>query len=757
MNSSIRSSVNSDIDEAVNSLQIGVHNHQEQLIQNAEVLTSDFGFKQAVAMADKATLSSMLSNHGQRINAELMFILDLSGNIVASSAYDMTWQINFPYETLLNTALIGESFSSFFVVDKKIYNIVFLPIKSPRVVAIAGIGSEVTESTARSLIRNSELEITFIRTADLFRDPIVFSRSSPVFVSTLADGEIFEATIAPENIQSLFRLPFQQGQQFASRYLDSSDFGTTEVSLFLTENLSPIYQRFEELVNNILIITFVLLVLTVLGSFTIARTYTEPLIRLLKTIKKVATGDYEDQFQFKAKSIEIDGLITGFRKMTSDLDQREKHIRYQSSHDLLTGLNSRDSFIQILNEKISDNEYFELIGINLTGFKQINDSLGMDIGDDCLRVVAKRLIEIAGDEHVSRQSADEFMLISTGQDTSENLAEMIFSALSQPMLFEDVTLTVGCRMGITSYPDRASDVHQLIRRVSIALEYSSAQNLLFYQYKDGDDQAHLKKLTILKDLREALRNDDGQLQMFYQPKMNLVTGNIEKAEALIRWFHPIEGFIPPDLFIDLAEKTGVISLVTNWVIRRVMADIKKLQSSGVYIQFSINMSAQDLSNEHIRKLLETCLEEHDISPTDICLEITERDMMVDVEKSLSLLSYYREIGFLLSIDDYGIGYSALSKLALMPVNELKIDKCFILNLASNKDDQIIVSSTIKMAHEMGLTVVAEGVEDQTSLDWLKNAGCDMIQGYYLARPMSLSSLIEWFEHLERPKKGLLRS
>ncbi|MBQ0726625.1 MAG: EAL domain-containing protein, partial [Thalassolituus oleivorans] len=192
---------------------------------------------------------------------------------------------------------------------------------------------------------------------------------------------------------------------------------------------------------------------------------------------------------------------------------------------------------------------------------------------------------------------------------------------------------------------------------------------------------------------------------------------------------------------------------TAWVISRVLDDQARLKRDGIAMQVSINISAQDLSDDGLKFLIEQKLQQNNLEAHDVCLEITERDMMTDVDKSLALLNYFRERGFQISMDDYGIGYSALSKLAQMPLNELKIDKCFILKLATQKDDQIIVRNTITMAHELGLSVIAEGVEDLESKDWLREAGCDYIQGYYLARPMACDALVKWLDEFKTAEKA----
>lgn len=748
----IRNNIDEDMAESVQSFREAINNRRLQLVGNATVLVSDFGFKQAVASRDSATIHSMLANHGQRVGADLSLILDLNGWIVSTTEARLMPGMTFGYQNMISDVKEGNDRTDFLVVGEYIYHIVMVPVRTPRISAIAVFGVRMTPQNVRKLITDQGMQITFINGM-----PDQVERW--VNVSTLPDLEsILQAIRAPENFKTLLRMPFEKKQRFSSRKIDIGDQGDT-VQVILSDDLSRFYATYESITNQVMALAVLIFLITVMGSFAISHRLTRPLLALAVKSREIARGAYPEVKNIPSTSSDVSLLIRAFKRMRNDIAEREERITYQAQHDSLTGLLNRDAMITAVQEETEFNKPFILMGINLIGFKTINDTLGMEIGDECLITVAERLKKLAYKGITSRHSADEFsVLIELTPDckTDEDrrfLCQRILNNLSAPMQLNEVRLSVDYRAGFVSFPEQADTPELLLRRGKVALEHAITTQDSLYAYKDGQDKVHLKKIKILKHLKETLQNDDDQLQMYYQPKKNLRTGEVEKAEALIRWFHPTEGFIPPDMFIELAEQTGLIGLVTAWVISRVLDDQKRLKDAGFDLQLSINLSAQDLSNDNLRQLLDQKLSENQLNAEDICLEVTERDMMTDVDKSLELLDYYRERGFQLSIDDYGVGYSALSKLALMPVHELKIDKCFILKLATQNDDQIIVRSTISMAHELGLSVIAEGVEDKASQAFLQRLGCDFIQGYYLAKPMSLDAFQHWLTHFDDPNHG----
>lgn len=739
----IRLSVNADMSEAVRTFTNAMQSSQEQLTNTAKVLVADFGFKQAVVTQDSNTVRSMLENHSKRLSSDLIFIMSLDGIVKHASGNQVVPGTRFGYSDIVTKVSSGEPYVGFFVLNERMYQMALVPVKTPRISAIAGIATNIDAVKIRSMAPDSQVHITFTN-GDLGVD------DDRIIVSTLSSLEsIITAIRAPENLESIVRFPFMKAQQYSSREINFFNSADRSIKVILSDDLSNFHEKYESIRNKIALIVLVILFITIAGSFSISRRLTKPLSILTDKARNIARGRYTDMTRVPITSSDVDSLVTAFERMKRDLIEREDRIRYQATHDTLTNLLNRDAMIEAVITEVSSKKRLILMGINLVGFKTINDTLGMEIGDQCLVTVAQRLQKLAYQGISARNSADEFSVLLfipdevTAKDEKLLICQRLLKDLAAPMQLNGVSLSVEYRAGVIVYPDQASLPKEFLHRGKIALEHAITTSSPLYYYQEGQDKVHLKKIKILQHLKETIQNDDDQLQMYYQPKKNLRTGEVEKAEALIRWFHPEEGFIPPDTFIALAEQTGLIGLVTAWVVSRVLDDQVKMKKLGVHLQLSINLSAQDLSSDSIRVLIDQKLTENNLSARDICLEVTERDMMTDVDKSLQLLNYYRDQGFQLSIDDYGVGYSALSKLAMMPVHELKIDKCFILNLSHQRDDQIIVRSTINMAHELGLSVIAEGVENNESQTFLSELGCDYIQGYYLAKPMSFDALIQW--------------
>ncbi|MCD8522015.1 MAG: EAL domain-containing protein [Saccharospirillaceae bacterium] len=744
----IRNKVNNDLTAAVEVFKNTIDMRQQQLMTSAAILVSDFGFKQALASQDKETVASMLENHGSRIRSDLMFMVDVNARVTASTDSDVREGELFAYAPALAGALQGQISADFFVLGNHIYQLLLIPVQAPRVIAIAGVGFRMDERLARQLARSSGIDVTFVeQQTPGMRSPRGMSHL--VYSSSLPDDErILQAIEAPGYARALSNWRGGSMQRFASQWLTISGHDTVPVSVVLSADLQSTFDGYVRLRNRILQVTMVIIVLAVAGSIVMARRLTVPLKRLVRDARAIARGEFHRIDPPQGANYEIQTLVSAFHTMNNDLAEREQEIRYQALHDSLTGLLNRVSMLSELERRVAAGEPFMLADINIRGFKNINDSLGADVGDGCLTRVAQRLAMLAQKGALARVAGDEFVLLMPCPDAVTSLwAEAhgwkILHTMNTPVEVKGISVSIDVRVGLVLFPLQADTAAQLIRRTNIALEYARSQKISLFLYEDGMDQQHLKTLHILKSLKQALILNDGQLQMYYQPKKNLATGCVDKAEALIRWFHPQDGFIAPDLFIELAEQTGLIGQLTDWVISQVLEHVAAWRRDNIDLQVSINMSAQDISRDDLLTALTQQLQHYQLQPGDICLEITERDMMQDEEKTRQQLQALRDHGFRISMDDYGIGYSALSKIARMPVDEIKIDKCFILKLADTQEDQIIVRSTLTMAHELGLSVTAEGVENQASEAWLQAAGCHYIQGYYLCRPMAFDQVQPW--------------
>ncbi len=420
----------------------------------------------------------------------------------------------------------------------------------------------------------------------------------------------------------------------------------------------------------------------------------------------------------------------------------EKRVRELAYHDSLTGLPNRSKLMQdlriILNRAKLDNSQFAVLFLDLDHFKNINDSLGHNIGDLLLKAVADRLQSaVRESDFVARLGGDEFTVILEnveGPDAVGAIAQNICSSLSNPFVFIQQKMFVTASVGISIYPDDGDDINALLKHADLAMfsAKKSRNNYSFYQ--QGMEDKVARRLELEHELRHAISHE--QLVLYYQPQLELKSNQIIAAETLIRWEHPTHGFMSPVEFIPLAEETGLIKDLTFWVIRQAFEQIAEWQSQNCDVKLSINLSAKDLETpDALSDFLAYQLEKTGISPALIELELTESMLMDDPEKSKKELLALKDMGFLLAIDDFGTGYSSLHYLKNLPVDILKIDRSFIKEIEINPDDKPIVKGIIALADSLGLTTIAEGVENEQQRKIINELGCDTIQGYLISRPL----------------------
>ncbi|WP_438863184.1 putative bifunctional diguanylate cyclase/phosphodiesterase [Neptunicella sp.] len=732
----------SDIDSAKNVYEQYLAAKENLLITAAQVLTADFGFKRAVATNDAATIASVLDNHGQRISADLMILTNLAGQLISSSSAN--FKPSQDMSTVVTELLNSPLHARFIIFDDTLYQVILLPVKAPRAIAYTLIGFRISDQVANDLKKLTGLEVTFIQDQNK-----VMSSSINEQLSTDIRRYVAE-----------HRLHWMFGSRLAyiNRIIPLNGLSDSSVSILLSASLAQTYEEFDRLLFTFLILAAATMLVCLILSGFLAKRLTVPLSRLVVTARRFAQGDYLSELKNTRDSTEIKQLFNAFTDMGNEIQQREKQITYQSQHDSLTGLYNRHIMGIQIDEILKSGKEFLILVIDIKGLKQINDKLGPQIGDDCIQVVAKRLVNYApdGNENNGRIGGDEFLTILPRDKDLMPVQQVndLLSQLNHPYKVRDLSLNLQFSCGVAMYPDDASDSKSLVRRATIASDAASTANEALRFYQTGEDEAHLERIAIVEDLKQALRADDGELFMHYQPKMSAQTGQVEKVEALIRWINREGKFIPPDLFIDLAEQAGLIIELTHWVINEVVKQVKAWQKQNLYIKASINVSAQDLTDDKFLGYLQKTIFTHDVSPKYITIELTERDMMQDERKALAAIKALKQAGFTISVDDYGVGQSSLSKLKQLPLDELKIDKSFILELDNSPGDQIIVRSTIMLGHNLGFSMVAEGVENQASLDLLIDMGCDHIQGYHISRPLAANDLTLWLEQYDVTQKSM---
>ncbi|HEX9992254.1 MAG TPA: EAL domain-containing protein [Acidimicrobiales bacterium] len=441
-------------------------------------------------------------------------------------------------------------------------------------------------------------------------------------------------------------------------------------------------------------------------------------------------------------SLENGRLVERLRRVAAENE-------HQALHDHLTGLPNRELFGVRTGEAIAEarrtGRSVAVMLLDLDRFKEINDTLGHHFGDTLLEQVSTRLLGLLSPaDTIARLGGDEFaILLTTIDDVSSvrTTAERVLESLTTPFHHQELALEVGVSIGIALYPDHGAESQLLLQRADVAM-YAAKQAQCGYDiYAPERDQYSPRRLALVGELRSAVDNEE--LDVYYQPVADLRLGVVTAVEALVRWNHPRHGFLPPDEFVMVAERTGLIRSLSLFVIRRSLAQCKRWEEDGLKLALSVNLSARSLLDGHLPDDVATLVEESGVEPSRLTLEITESSFMSDSTRTHGVLTRLSDMGVQLAIDDFGTGYSSLSYLRRLPVDEIKIDRSFVTNMLVSENDSVIVHSIIDLARNLGLTVTAEGVEHREAWDQLAGLGCHRAQGYYLSRPQPVARLGQW--------------
>jgi len=441
-----------------------------------------------------------------------------------------------------------------------------------------------------------------------------------------------------------------------------------------------------------------------------------------------------------------------------DITERKAHqqeLEHQALHDALTGLPNRTQLYRTLKESIRHaahtRESFALLLLDLDRFKEINDTLGHHIGDALLRQIAQRLRRpLRRTDMIARLGGDEFaVLLSPAPDRASviSIAERLQHAFDTPLRCNGMALDLGASIGVAFFPDDSADATELVQKADVAMYQAkhAAQPIAFYD--PATDRNSVRHLTLTGELKRAI--EDGGLMLYYQPKISVETGEVIGVESLVRWKHATHGFVPPDEFVLLAERTGLIRKLTEWVLETAFAQSARWRAAGRPLDVAVNLSARNLQDSDLPGLVEMLLARHEVAPGSVVLEITESAIMADPERARAVIGLLHARGLRLSIDDFGTGYSSLGYLKKLPVHELKIDRSFVQDMMENDNDRVIVKSTVDLAHNLGLSVVAEGVENAEALEALKTLGADVAQGYFMSRPLAAADFETWLSGWQR--------
>ena len=440
------------------------------------------------------------------------------------------------------------------------------------------------------------------------------------------------------------------------------------------------------------------------------------------------------------------------------LERQGALTHHQALHDALTGLPNRlllrERAVRELAAAQRAGECVGMLLLDLDRFKDINDTLGHHQGDALLRGVAARLVAAAREsDSVVRLGGDEFAVLLphlTDAQTAMDVAERMLLALRAPFALDEIVLEVDASIGIAVSSERDSDVDTLLQHADIAMYVAKQTHAGATLYAPELDINSPRRLALLADLRRAI--DQRELVLHYQPKIELSTGEVRGVEALVRWDHPTLGAIAPTEFVTLAEGTALIHPLTTFVLETALTQQHEWSKRGYDLTMAINLSARSLLDIGFPRQVAALLAAHEVPPSRLVLEITESTLMSDPARAQRILHELDDLGIRLSIDDFGTGYSSLARLKEMPVHELKIDRAFVTSMQSIHSDAVIVRSTIDLARNLGLSVVAEGVEDGGVLSELGSLGCDSVQGYHLSHPVPAADLFVWLEEQQAARR-----
>jgi diguanylate cyclase (GGDEF)-like protein len=449
------------------------------------------------------------------------------------------------------------------------------------------------------------------------------------------------------------------------------------------------------------------------------------------------------------------GVALRSTELLEKLRREVAERQHQAYHDTLTGLPNRVMFTERLAATLVAGTPGRVatMFIDLDGFKEVNDTLGHTTGDAFLREIAHRLEPFSGgDSLVARLGGDEFALLLAGAQDEldvEATADQLLARVTRPLAVEGLLLDVRASIGVAVAPERGRqrDATNLMRHADVAMYLAKASGGGVRFYDPAEDHSTLRRLTLATELRRALEKE--ALDVWYQPVVKLGTGEVLGCEALLRWSHDQFGPIAPVEFIPVAESAGLIDPLTWWVLDQALAQLATWREFLPHLSVAVNLSARSLTSPKVPERVERALVRSGLEPAALTLELTESSMMADPEVSQRAMHNLRELGVNLSIDDYGTGFSSLSRLKDLPFKELKIDRSFVKEMTHDRGDEAIVRSTIELARNLGRTVTAEGVEDKDTLDQLASLGCHAAQGYYLARPLPAAECETWLTAFSR--------
>jgi diguanylate cyclase (GGDEF)-like protein len=704
----------------------------QRVADSVQVLSRDYPLRQAVASQNEQTVLSALRNHGRRVGATRMLWIGLDGVIRGDTVNDQRVGQTVEFPEMLDEAAAEGKARAITILDGKAYMIVLVPVIAPIPIAYIGANIPLDDAMVDTLRRLSALP----------REVVLATKRDTGKWDVLArslEGEGLLDQLMPDGAPPELYKPVLMNHGARNDIVLAVDVDVRHsmpvvavVGLSLDEALRP----YAPVMLAPLGLLLLGLLATLFGTGMIARAVAKPLEALATVARQIARGDYTPP-EPTEQTDEIGQLSGALGNMVIAIGEREDHIRYQATHDAVTGLFNRSSLIENVDTQLKAQPGLEasMLMVGVPRMQEIVNTLGHGFRDRLMRFVGERLSEAsAGHGYVARVSDIAFAVWWPSWRPALRLAHDLSAAVGDEFREGDFTVDLVASVGIAAAPDHGTDAALLLQRADIALHDALAKvEDRIVVYDPHSDPHRSDRLSLMRDLREAV--ESGGLALNCQPKIDLASNMVAGAEGLIRWTHPVRGFVPPDSFIGLAEETGNIRRVTQWVLETGVRQAADWSRRGMQIRMSVNLSVRDLGDPTLAERVASLLKFYAVDPSDIVLEITESAIMGEPDAAIQMLRQLADQGIDLSIDDFGVGQSSFAYLRRLPVREIKIDKSFVLKLANSPEDATIVRSIVELGHNLGYKVTAEGVEDEASYDFLREIGCDYAQGYFIAKAL----------------------
>lgn len=705
-----------------------------QLDSATRVLVADFALREAVATGDRPTILSALSNHARRISADMAVIYGDDGKPIAGTLQgrpdDSVAQLQLPADSLDEIAPV------YAVLNGRLFEVVFAPLRAPELIGWVALGFSLDRQLAVQLGQMAETEVTFVVRSDASHDSQAISTLPAETARALLDHlpqtpagrtPIVSRLNDDEYLTLSAPLAVQNGR----------------VDLVVQRSLDDALAQFRRMRLALLLIGGAALLGAMGVAWLAGRSAVRPLGNLVTAAQRIETGDYQHSVDAGGGE-EFERLAHTFNAMQAGIRERETRILYQANHDALTTLPNRTALRAYLTTLADTAPVLSVALLDIKRFRDINASLGHSMGDQVLQALADRLAQLPGttQQKIARVGADQFVVVLPMHD-SQAMHRLLTLAeeLQQGLQVGELRVSMGLQVGISEWRMPRVTVDDWLRQADVALLEAKERGPAVLTYQASHDAEHRRRIMLVSELRQAIAKDN--LTLMFQPLVQMTNRDPVSFEALVRWTHPTLGAISPTEFIPLAERASVIADVTRWVLHAAIMQLGQWRRQGFETDVAVNLSAADLTDPGLIQNLRSWLREYDVPATQLLLEVTESAIMHEPQLAAQTMQQLRTLGIRFAIDDFGTGHSSLAQLHALPVDELKIDRAFVMNVDSSASNVAIVQATTELAHSLGLKVVAEGVETPEVWNALLRLGCDLVQGYYISRPMPAAAVVAW--------------